>query len=134
MLRCLPFSTFHFLRNANSRFTRLETFFAQNRATDFRLKRHLVVLAAMVADDFKTLRSIFARRRFFRAAFGTSLRRHHITFIKCLLFLLRENKNFFALHTRNFYIRHRLSPFAKLTRFLQSVSQKSSIQDLRFKI
>jgi hypothetical protein len=67
----------------------------------------MVVFAAVVADDFKSGRRIFARRGALRAAFLTTLRLHHISLIKCLLFLFRENKDFFALHARNFYFGHR---------------------------
>ncbi len=81
--------------------------FAKHRASDFRLKRNVVVFAAMVADDFKAGRRIFPARRFFRATFLASLRRHHISLIKSLLFLFPEKKRFLALHTRNFYVGHR---------------------------
>jgi hypothetical protein len=67
----------------------------------------VVVFAAVVADDFKSGRRIYAARGFFRAASLTPLRLHHISLIKCLLFLFRENKDFFALHARNFYVGHR---------------------------
>lgn len=83
------------------------TFLAQNAAPDLRLKRHVVVLAAMVADDFKPRRSVFAARRLFRAAFLAALRLRHILAIKSFLLFLREKKNFLALHARDFYIRHR---------------------------
>jgi hypothetical protein len=82
------------------------TFAAQNRASDFRLKRNVVVLAAVIADDFKFFRRIAAAGSFFRAAFDAPLRRHHIALIKIFLLFFRENKNVFALHTRNFNIRH----------------------------
>lgn len=107
----LPFFT---LSEANPRFACLMTFLAQNRAPDFRLKWHLVVFSAIIADDFKARWRIFALRRFFRATFRASLRRHHIALIKCFLFFFGKNKSFFTLHTRNFYVRHLLiSPFAK---------------------
>jgi hypothetical protein len=88
------------------------TIFAKHRAPDFRLKRNVVVPAAMVADDFKSGRRIRAGCRFFRAAFLATLRLHHISLIKKLLFLFRKKKNFFALHARNFYFGHRFSSFA----------------------
>jgi hypothetical protein len=101
-----------FLSEANSRFACLMTIFAKHRAPDFRLKRNLVVFAAMVADDFKSLWRIVAERGFFRAAFLASLRLHHISLIKYILFLFREKKSFFALYARNFYFRHRFFSFA----------------------
>jgi hypothetical protein len=87
------------------------TLAAQNLAPDFRLKRDVVVLAAMVADDFVFLRRICALRRFFRAAFRTPLRRHHIALVKNILFFLGKEKDVFALNTRNFNIRHRFFSF-----------------------
>lgn len=83
------------------------TFFAQNRTSDFRLKRNVVVFAAVVADDLKFTRRVCAQSGFFRAAFRTPLRLHHIALVKCLLFLFREDKRIFALHTGNFYVGHR---------------------------
>jgi hypothetical protein len=67
----------------------------------------MVVLAAMVADDFKTRLSVSAGRRLFRAAFLTALRLRHILSIKSFLFFFRKKKNFFALYARDFDIRHR---------------------------
>jgi hypothetical protein len=70
------------------------------------LKRNLIVLAAMVADDLEFGRRIIARDGFFRAAFRASLRRHHIALVENFLFFFREKKNFLALDTRDFDIRH----------------------------
>jgi hypothetical protein len=109
----LTFSRFHcftfslFLSEAHSRPARLVAFLAQNAAPDFRLKRHVVVLAAMVADDFKPRRSAFAAHRFFRAAFLTALRVRQILAIKSFLLFFRKKKNVFALYARDFDIRHR---------------------------
>jgi len=83
------------------------TFPAQNRAPDFRLKRNVIVLAAMVADDLKFGRRICSDSRFFRAAFLTSLRLWHISLIKNFLFFFCKKKRLSALHTRNFYVGHR---------------------------
>jgi len=90
------------------------TFATQNGAPDFWLKRDVIVLAAMVADNFKLARRIRARRRFFRAAFQASLRRRHISLIKNFLFFFGKNKDFFALNTRDFYVRHRFLSFSEL--------------------
>ena len=98
--------TFSPLSEANARFICLMTVFAQNRASDFRLERHVVVFAAVVADNIKSRGSVRARRRFFRAAFRTSLRRHHIPLIKNSLFLFRVKKNVFTLQARHFQIWH----------------------------
>jgi len=86
------------------------TVFAQNRAPDFRLKRNVVVFAAVVADDFKASRRVPRADgcRFFRAAFLTSLRRGHIALVKSFLFLFGKYKIFAALHARNFYVGHRV--------------------------
>jgi hypothetical protein len=95
------------LSEAHPRLARLMTFLAQNAAPDLRLKRHVVVLAAMVANDFKPRLSVSAVRRLFRAAFRTALRLHQILSIKSFLFFFRKLKNFFALNARDFDIRHR---------------------------
>jgi hypothetical protein len=87
------------------------TFAAQNGASDLRLKRHLIVFAAVVADDLETLRRVFTGRRFFRAAFQAPLRRHHIALVKYFLFLFGEKKDLLTLNTRNFQIRHRIFSF-----------------------
>lgn len=66
----------------------------------------MVVFAAVVADDFKTARRVRSERRFFRAAFGASLRRGHIALVEIFLFLFGENENVFALHARNINVGH----------------------------
>jgi len=78
------------------------------------------VFAAMVADDFKFGRGIFARYRFLRTAFRTPLRRHHITLVKNFLFFLREKKSFLTLDTWDLNIRH----------FIYLLFQKSVAQRL----
>ena len=117
--------TSHFLSESDARFVRLKTIFAQNRTPDFRLKRHMVVFAAMVADNIEPRRSVNARRRFFRAAFSASLRRHHISLIKNSLFFFGVNKHFFTLHARHFSIRHR-SRFLLFLNSLAKVYHKPS--------
>ena len=64
------------------------------------------MFAAMIADDFKSRRRICARRRLFRTAFRTALRLRHITLIKSFLFFFGKKKNFLALNTGQFYVRH----------------------------
>jgi hypothetical protein len=88
------------------------TFFAEHGAPDFRLKRNVVVFAAMIADDGKLSRIItVACRRFFRTTLRASLRRHHIALIKSFLFFFGKKKVFFALNAGNFNIRHRFFSF-----------------------
>jgi hypothetical protein len=103
------------LCKAHFRFVRAVAFAAQNGATDFGLKRDVIVFAAIVADDFKSARRVFARRRFFRAAFRASLRRRHISLVENFLLFLGKEKDFLALNTRNFNIRHRFFSFLELT-------------------
>jgi hypothetical protein len=55
----------NFLRESDARFIRLMTVFAQNRASDFRLKWHVVVFATVVADNIKPLGSVLPYCRFF---------------------------------------------------------------------
>ena len=82
------------------------TIFAEHRTADLWLKWNLIVLAAMVADDLKPRWCILTQRGLFRAAFRTSLRRHHVPLIKHFLIFFGENKDLSALNTRDFYIRH----------------------------
>jgi hypothetical protein len=83
------------------------TVFAQNGSAGFRLERHVIVSAAVVADDFKTARRVVSRRRFFRAALRASLRRGHIALVKIRLLFFGENEYVFALHARDFDVGHR---------------------------
>ena len=71
------------------------------------MKRHVIVLSAIVADNIKSLMGIVGDSRFLGAAFGAALRRHHITLVKHILFLFSEQKDLLALHTRDLNIRHR---------------------------
>ena len=84
----------------------LVTLTAKDAAAHLWLKRHLVVLAAMVANYLKTLRRVTALAGFFRAASGAPLRRHHVPLIENFLFLLGEKKSFFVLDARCFNVRH----------------------------
>lgn len=88
----------------------LMAFFTQNGTADLRLERDRIVLAAVVADDLKTRRCIFAHGRFLRTAFRTTLRRHHISLVKQLLFFLGKKKDLAALYTRYLGIGHRGTP------------------------
>ena len=82
------------------------TFATQNRPSNFRLKRHLIVLAAVVTDDLKTLPSVVACGRLFGTAFRAALGSHHIALVKDLLFFFRKKKGFFTLNARGFDVRH----------------------------
>jgi len=83
----------------------------------------VIVPAAMIADDLETRRRVFAPPRFFRAAFLASLRRHHIALVKSILFFFCEEKNFPALNTRDFYIRHRFFSIIYFNGFRKSLAQ-----------
>ena len=113
MARERALSFFHFLtftlessRELRTRPAGLVTLTANDAAAHLWLKRHLVVLAAMVANYLKTLRRVTALAGFFRAASGAPLRRHHVPLIENFLFLLGEKKSFFALDARCFDVRH----------------------------
>src|SRR5438445_5519600 len=90
------------------RLTGCMAFAAQDRSADFWMKRHLIVLSAIIADNIESFwRIVACCRCFFGSAPGTTLRRHHIALVKHLLFLFGEQEDLFTLNTRNFYIRHR---------------------------
>ena len=82
----------------------------QDGSPDFRLERDLIVLPAIVANYLVSLRCSITLTRFFRPALRTSLRRHHITLVKDLLFFLGEKKGLFTLNARGFDVRHTFSP------------------------
>ncbi len=79
---------------------------AEHGAADLWLKRYSVVLAAIIADDLKPRRCVRTKRSLFRAAFCAPLRRHHVTLVISFLIFFAENKDLFALDTRNIDIRH----------------------------
>jgi hypothetical protein len=81
-------------------------FATEDGAADLRLERHLVVLAAVVADDLVSLRRVLALPGPFRSAFRATLRGGHVALVKHFLFLLREEELLFALNARCFDIRH----------------------------
>jgi len=82
------------------------TFATQNGSSDLRLKRNLIVFAAIVTDDLETLPSVIPCGRFFGTAFRTTLGRHHIALVKDLLFFFRKKKSLFTLNARCFDVRH----------------------------
>jgi len=83
-------------------------FAAEYGAANLWMKGHVVMLAAIVADDVKALwRIVTYDRRLFSSAFCTALRRHHIALVKHLLLFFSEQKDLLTLHTRDFDIRHR---------------------------
>ena len=82
-------------------------FAAKNGPADLRMKRDLVVLAAIVANYVEPFWGFVIHACLLRATFCTTLRRHHVALVKHLLFLFSEQKDLLTLHTRNFYVRHR---------------------------
>jgi hypothetical protein len=97
---------FLFLSESHPRFICLVTFLAQHGAPNFRLKRNAVVPAAMIADNFKTRRGVFAQSGFFRAASLAALRLRHISLIKNFLVFFGKKKNLFTLNARNLKVGH----------------------------
>ncbi len=87
------------------------TFPAQHRPACFRLKRDLIVLAAIVANDLEAFRRLFVRSSLFRTAFRTALWLHHIALVESFLLLLREDEDLFALNTWDLDIRHDVRSF-----------------------
>ncbi len=87
------------------------TFPAKYRTACLWLERHSVMFTAIVTNYFEPLRRFGVTYcSFFRAAFGTPLRRHHIPLIEHFLVLFAKNEDLFALHTWDFDIRHTLPP------------------------
>jgi hypothetical protein len=91
---------------AGTRAASFETVTTEHRTARLRLEGHLVVFAAVVTNDLKPGRSVISLDGLFGTAARTPLRRHHVSLIKRLLFLLSEDKDLFALNTRYLYIRH----------------------------
>jgi len=81
-------------------------FATEHRSTDLRLKRHLIVLAAVVANDLESLPRIITFGGFFRTTLCTPLRRHHVPLVKNLLLLFGEKERLFTLNARGFDVRH----------------------------
>ena len=82
------------------------TFATEHGSTDLRLKGHLIVLTAVVANDLEPFSSIVTFSGLFRTAFCTSLRRHHVPLVKDFLLLFGEKKRLFTLDTRSLDVRH----------------------------
>ena len=106
---------------------------AKHRSSDLWMKRYVVVLSAIVADDLETLVGVIRHGcRLFTSALGTTLRRHHIALVEHLLFLFSKQKNLLTLHTRNFYVRHRctlLCPkmLRMLNRYASSLAHNATV-------
>jgi len=81
-------------------------FATENRSADLGLKRHLIVLTAVVANDLESLSSIVTFSRLFRTTLCTPLRRHHVPLVKDLLFLFGEKKRLFTLNASGLNVRH----------------------------
>ena len=96
------------------------TLLTKHGSADLWLERHLIVLAAVVADDLESGRSTISRDRFLGAAFQAALRSSEIALIKGFLFFLSKKKRLFTLHTRSFYIGHRFS-YLKYTLRMPSI-------------
>lgn len=80
---------------------------AQYGTAGLRLKRHLIMLATVIADDLKPFWCILSGCRFFCTALSTPLRSHQIFLVKCILFPFSKKKRFFALNTDSFNVGHR---------------------------
>jgi hypothetical protein len=79
---------------------------AENSAAHLRLERHLVVLAAVVANDLEFFRGVLAARCFLRATFLAALRGRHVALVEHFLILFREQERFLALDAYGLYIGH----------------------------
>ncbi len=88
------------------------TLAAQYGASDFRLKRNLIVLATVVAHDLEASRRVVALACLFRTALGAPLRRHHIALVEDLLFFFSEEKSLPTLNARSFDVRHIFASFS----------------------
>lgn len=94
------------LSKSCSRPCRLMTLLTQNGTADFRLEWNLIVLTAVIADDLKAGRSIFATHYLLRAAFQATLRSGQVSLIEGFLFFFGKEKRLFTLHASGFDIRH----------------------------
>ena len=82
------------------------TLAAEDWTPNLRLERNLIVLAAMITNNFESFLRIISRSGFFCPAFRTPLRRHQIPLIKDLLFLFCKKKSFLALYADSFNVGH----------------------------
>jgi len=88
-------------------------FAAQDRPSDLRLKGHLIVFPAMIANYFETLSRIIGYGLFLRPTLRAPLRRRHVPLIEHLLFLFGKEESFLTLNTSNIGIRHGNFSFLK---------------------
>ena len=102
----LSLFTFYCLGYLCPRLAGTVTLLAQNGTADLRLKRHLIVFPAIIANDLKTFWCVRSRCCSLRAAFCAPLRRHHVALVKHFLVLFSEHKNVSTLNTRNLYVGH----------------------------
>jgi hypothetical protein len=86
-------------------------FATEYRPSCFGLERHLVVFAAIVANDLKPFRRIAARSCLLRTAFSTPLRSGHVPLVKHFLFLFGEKKRLSTLNASGLDIRHRSNSY-----------------------
>jgi hypothetical protein len=82
------------------------TFFTEDCSAHLGLEGDLIVFAAIVANDLKTLWRLFPLCSFFGAALCAPLRCHHISLVKRFLFFLCEHEDLFTLNTRDFNVGH----------------------------
>jgi hypothetical protein len=82
------------------------TFATKYGSANFRLKRYLVVLAAVVANDLEAFSSIVTFSDLFRTTFSTPLRRHHVPLVEDFLLLFGEKERLFTLNASGLDVRH----------------------------
>lgn len=82
------------------------TFATEHGSADLWLKRYLVVLPAVIANDLEPFSSIITFGGLFRAAFCAALRRHHVPLVEDLLLFFGEKKRLFTLNARGLDVRH----------------------------
>jgi len=78
------------------------------------MERNLIVLSAIVANDVKSFSIIICRGSFLASTFCATLGSHHVALVEHLLLLFGKQEDLFTLHTRDFNVRHRSSPLAKI--------------------
>jgi hypothetical protein len=82
------------------------TLTAEHGPAHLRLERHLVMLAAVVANYLELLRRILAVCGLFRAALLATLRGCHVALVEHLLVFFSEQEALLALDTYGLYIGH----------------------------
>ena len=78
------------------------------------------MLSTVIADDLKARWCVLPQNCFFGAALKTPLGGHHVSLIEDLLVFLRKKKYFFALDTRNLYVRHIVISFGSMLALAKS--------------